>query len=469
MARAIKKHNIDRILHHPSILKGILIMAIPVFLNNFLKSLHDMVDAIFVARMPVDSQATLDAALTALNIHWPVYFLFMAFGTGLGIATVAMVSQYVGAGKKELATAYASKLFMMAMMVSLVAIAIFFFTSDLVVGFNVFAYLMGARGEALDFAGSYFRIRSFDLFFVFMFMVYQAIRQSTGETLYPVILNMGSIVLNMLLTWLFVSRLNMGIDGAAYATLIAHASVTPLIMFDLLTSKRHLRLSIPDMKLSLAVIKDMSRFALPAATGQALNSVGFIIIQSIILFYGNDVSAGFSVGNRIAMLLLNPVVAISTVLAAFVGLNVGHNQPNRAKDSFRVAAWMAVVLMTVGIAIIIPLRGPIIELILNTRVSSSYRIAYEYSVWILLTQPFFGLYQIHVGLFNGSGHPKLTMKMGLVRLWGIRIPLLLALMYLLSPDDYSGVWHAMVISNILILFYAYHLKKQINYEVRVTI
>ncbi len=76
MARNIKKENLERILHHPSILKGIVIMAIPVFLNNLLKSLHDMVDAIFIARMPVPNQSTLDAALAALNIHWPVFNLF---------------------------------------------------------------------------------------------------------------------------------------------------------------------------------------------------------------------------------------------------------------------------------------------------------------------------------------------------------------------------------------------------------
>ncbi|MBE0700396.1 MAG: hypothetical protein IH571_01790, partial [Acholeplasmataceae bacterium] len=148
MARTIKKENIDRILNHPSILKGIVIMAIPVFLNNLLKSLHDMVDAIFIARMPVGNQATLDAALTALNIHWPIYFFFMAFGTGLGIATVAIVSQYVGAKRKDLATRYASKLTLLAILLAFSVMLVFFLTSDQVLGFNLFAYLMGAREEA---------------------------------------------------------------------------------------------------------------------------------------------------------------------------------------------------------------------------------------------------------------------------------------------------------------------------------
>jgi putative MATE family efflux protein len=467
LARTLKKQSIDRILNHPSILKGIVMMAIPIFLNNLLKSLHDMVDAIFIARMPNQAQETLDAALTAVNIHWPVYFLFMALGTGLGVATVAMVSQYVGANRYDLAKKYSSQLIFLAVMVSLLSIFIFFITSDLVLGFNLFAYIMGARGEALDFAGSYFRIRSFDLLFVFIFLVYQAIRQSTGETLQPVLLNIGAILVNIFLTWLFVSRMNLGIDGAAYATVISHVAVTPMILIDLFRSKKHLTISFNLMLPDKETVKDMVQFAWPASAGQAISSLGFVVIQSIILFYGNDVSAGFSVGNRIAMLLLNPVVALSTVLAAYVGLNIGHGQGQRAKASYRVARNASLLLMVIGISIVIPLRHHFIYLILGTYESSSYQIALEYTFWILLTQPFMAMFTCFTGLFNGSGYAKFTLRMALLRLWGMRIPLVFLFMFILPPDNYSGIWFAMIISNIAILFYGNHLKQKINYEVQV--
>jgi len=469
VARPIKKENIDRILHHPSLLKGIVIMAIPVFLNNFLKSLHDMVDAIFVARMDVGSQATLDAALAALNIHWPIFHLFMALAAGLGIATVAMVSQYTGAGRRDLASSYASKLIMLAIIFALIVIGIFFLTSDTLLGFNLFAYLMGARGEALGFAGEYFRIRSYEFIFVFVFIVYQSIRQATGETLYPVILNIGGILLNILLTWIFVSILNMGIAGAAYATLIANAAPMPFVVYDLLMSKKHIRISPKDMMIDKETLYEMSRFAVPASVGQAVSSLGFVIIQSIILRYGDMVSAGFSVGNRISSLLLNPVVAISTISAAFIGLNIGHAQPERARRSYEVSRNLSFVLMVVGIAIIIPLRFPIIELILGTKTSESYEIAGNYAVWILATQPLMALFQSYIGLFNGSGHSNYTLKMSLVRLWGMRIPLVFLFMYLLPPSDYRGIYYAMLISNFLILFYGHYLKKSIRYELQVRI
>ncbi|MBE0700757.1 MAG: MATE family efflux transporter, partial [Acholeplasmataceae bacterium] len=83
------------------------------------------------------------------------------------------------------------------------------------------------------------------------------------------------------------------------------------------------------------------------------------------------------------------------------------------------------------------------------------------------TQPLMGLFQCYVGLFNGSGHSKFTLKMALFRLWGMRIPLVLLFMVILPPDNYSGIWYAMIISNLVILFYGHYLKKSITYEVQV--
>lgn len=467
MARTLKKENIERILHEPSIIKGIVIMAIPVFLNNLLKSLHDLVDAVFIARMPVDSPEVMDSALAALNIHWPIFNFFMALGIGLSIASVSIVSQYLGANRKDLAKSYASKLVFLSILLGILITGIFLLASDLVLGYNLFAYLMGARGDALKFAGEYFRIRSFEFVFVFIFLVYQAIRQASGETLRPVLLNISGIFVNIVLTWLFVSKLGMGISGAAYATLIAQIVVVPLLIIDLFTTKKYVKISLSEMALDKEVIKDMGRFAVPASVGQAVSSLGFVIIQSIILSYGDHVSAGFSVGNRISSLLLNPVVAISSIMAAYIGLNIGHHQPERAKKSYQISRNLSLWIMVIGISIIIPLRNPIIVFIIGTSASRSFDVASEYTVWILLTQPLMAIFQSHVGLFNGAGRPNLTLRMSMVRLWLIRVPLVLILMWVLPKEMYQGIFYAMMISNIAIVFYGHYLEKQINYEVQV--
>ena len=72
--------NLQLVLHDKNILKGLVLLAISIFLNNVLKSLHDLVDAIFAARMEGYSQLELDSALSVINIYFPVNFLFLSVG-----------------------------------------------------------------------------------------------------------------------------------------------------------------------------------------------------------------------------------------------------------------------------------------------------------------------------------------------------------------------------------------------------
>lgn len=459
--------NIERVLHDPSILKGLVLIAIPIFLNNLMKSLHDMVDAIFVARMPGYNQVELDSALTALNIYFPVNFLFISLGIGLSIGTVAIVSQYIGAQKDALARRYASKLFFIGIFIALLVIAFLVLVSDKVFDYHLFAYAMGARDEALAFASEYFFVRAFDLVFVFMFIVYQAIRQAQGETLKPVILNSIGIVLNIILTWLFVAVLNVGVVGAALATVIANVLITPFIIIDLFYSKKHITISLKDMWPDKASIKDVYTFAFPAAFGQGMTAFGFIIIQSLILSYGVAVSSGVSVAARITMLLLYPVVALGQVNATYVGMNIGHKRPERAKKSFQIMRSVSISIMIAGVLVVLPFRNYAISFILGTNTSESFKIGSEFVFWLLMTQPFMAMFQSFISLYNGVGMSRYTMILSLIRLWGLRIPLIFLYMLIFSTGSYEGIYIAMMISNVLIIPIGYYFETKINFEIKV--
>ena len=459
--------NIKRVLYDPSILKGLIILAIPIFLNNLMKSLHDMVDAIFVARMPGYSQLELDAALTALNIYFPVNFLFLALGIGLSIGTVAIVSQYIGANEEALARLYAAKLFFMGIVLAIILILILVIVSDVVFDVHLIAYAMGAREDALAFASEYFLVRAFDLIFVFAFIVYQAIRQAQGETLKPVVLNSIGIILNIVFTFLFIRVFEMGIVGAAFATVLANALILPFILHDLFFSKKHITIDVKEMMPTKESFADMSRFAFPAAFGQAMTAFGFIIIQSLILSYGVSVSSGFSVAARLTMLLLYPVVALGQVTSTYVGMNIGHNKPSRAQKSYMIMRKLSVSLMIVGVVTVLPFRNAFIAFILGTNSSESYLIGTEFVFWLLMTQPFMAMFQTFTSLYNGAGMSRYTMILSLIRLWGFRIPLIILYMLLFKSDGYEGIYIAMMISNILIMPIGFYFEKKINYEIQV--
>lgn len=449
------------ILKDKNILKGIAIMALPIFVSNLLKSLHDVVDSFFLARME-GTEEMVASTLAAINIHWPIYNIFNALGIGLGIAGVGIISQYLGSGKDKTAKDYGAKLLTFSVVLGLIVNVLLFFGAPLI------ASWMGATGYTLDYATTYFRYRSLEFTFVYVFLAYQAIRQASGDTKSPVKLAIYSIFINMFLTWLFVSELNMGIAGAGLSTLIGQAVIIPFAIYDLFFSKVHPRLEKKDLGFDPHIVKEISKFALPSAAAQAFSSLGFAVIQAMILSYGDVVSSGFSTGNRISSLLLNPVMAIGSVVTAYIGQNIGANNPERAKKSYEIARNLSVIIMVIGVLIILPFAKPIAEFIVGTKNASIVSVTVEYSVWILGTQPLMAVFQTHLSAFNGSGNNKYAFIMTFTRLWILRVPLVLFFKYA-TEVGYAGIWYAMVISNLIILFIGSYFYRKVKFQRKVFI
>lgn len=461
--------NMQLVLHDKNILKGLVLLAIPIFLNNVLKSLHDLVDAIFVARMEGYTQLELDSALSAINIYFPVNFLFLSVGIGLSVGAVAIVSQYIGAKRMDLAKRYASRLMLLGVLISIAIVVLLVGVSDVFFDSHLIARAMGAEGIGLIFASKYFLIRSFDLLFIFPFLIYQAIRQAQGETVKPVVLNVIAIMLNMIFTGLFIAVFKMGVEGAAYATVLANAIITPFILYDVFYSKKHITISVKGMAIDHQTIEDVIKFALPASFGQGMTAFGFIIIQSLVLSYGVEVSTGFGLGARFTTLLLYPVIALSNVNATYVGMNIGQNNAERAKRSYLITRRLSLFIMIIGISIMIPFRGTVVAFIIGNNVSSSYFIGAEFALWFLLTQPFMAIFQTFIGLFNGAGLSKYTMRLSLLRLWVFRIPLVLLFMAMFEPGNYTGIFYALILSNIFVLPFGFYYESKIRYEMQVTL
>ena len=451
-----RKYNM---LQNPKLIKVMIIMSLPLFFSNLLKSFHDIVDSFFIARMDA-SLEIMQSSLAAINIHWSIYNLFNAFGIGLAVAAVGIVSQYVGAKQETEATIYSAKLVSFSFVIGIIVTALLYFSAPLI------ANMMGAQNHTYTLFVRYIRYRSFEFPFYFVFAIYQSIRQARGDTISPVLLSVASIIWNLILTWILVGYMNLGITGAGISTLTAQIVIFPFVIYGLFFSRKHPRIYIKDLGFDKDIIKEIARFALPSAFSSMISSLGFAVIQSIILSYGEVVSSGFSTGNRISSILLNPAMAIGSVQAAFVGQNIGHGNKERAKQSYRSARNISVLFMLIGIAIAIPLAPQIIELIIGNKSLEINRVAREYSIWILATQPLMAMYNNYMSLFNGSGNNKYSLIMSLVRLWLMRIPLVLFFKYF-TNIGYSGIWYAMAISNIVILALGYYFYTKVSFEKKV--
>lgn len=445
------------ILYRDPIWKGLIYLSFPVFLVNILKTLHDIVDGIFLGMVEGTTDAGTSLATSmqsAVALTWPIFFIFISFGMGLSVAGNALIGQYVGKGDYETAKKYSN---------NTVFIALFLGVVFTIVAFSLAPYilkLMGAEGSDLTFAITYLRIRSFELPILFLIFAFEAVRRATGDTVTPVIVNAIGIVLNIILTPLLVLTFNLGVTGAALSTVLAHVTILPAVIFFLLKSKKSLTVNFNIKQLNKTIVKDIFDIGIPASAGQSIQAVGFVILNSLIYAYGTNVSAAFFIGNRISSLVMFPVSAVSSIVAIYIAQNVGAENVPRAKKSVRQGIIMSVLMMVIGISMLLPLSEFIVNLFSNDKDTIDF--AKTYVFWIGIGLPLMALFQVYLSAFQGSGETKKSFVLAITRLWVLRLPLiLLANKYTdLGP---MGIWYAMLISNILAALVGAYLYSKVKF------
>jgi putative MATE family efflux protein len=453
--------NTQKMLTNKNIWLSMFLLSLPILINNLIKSLNGMVDIYFIARMP-ESNETIESAIAALSLHEAFNNVLLALGVGLSIAAIAVISQYLGAGRLDKAKLNAGQFAFLSVVVgaflNVVILSISWFALD----------WLGAKGQTYTYGLEYFNIRAYEQIAVVFFMVYQAIRQSQGSTIFPVVLNILGIVLNTILTWYFVEVLQMGPYGAGLATLIGNFAFVPLMIWDLIFRKKYITLGIKDVIPQKQSIIEIVPFAYPAAISQAITFFGFLLIQSFVLStFGEEISTAFATGNKLSQLLMNPIYAITTIAAVYIGTNVGHNQPERAMRAYNESKILCFVLTCIAIGIAIPFRVPFVTLLIGESNPELIETSAEYTFWLLITQPFMALFQNYMAIFNGSGQSKLGLQAQSVRLWVFRIPMIIFLWLVFPAMGHSVIWTAMNISNVLSLFHAHYLKSHIKLDVTV--
>lgn len=470
------------ILKDPNIVKGILLLSLPIMINNFMRVFHDLVDTFFVGKIPGYNAESI----SAISATMPITFMYIAIGIGLSIAGTALISQYYGNGQFETARKYATNLLIIAIGIGLILNILSWFLAPV-----IFRW-MGTEGYVYENAVAYIRVRSFELTPVLVFFAFRAIRQASGDTITPTYLGVGALVLNMILTPFLVleditlfgeavsvfglftmnipeiaiNGLGLGVAGAAFATLIANTLLLPIGIVILFKSMTGVTISmqyiIPEKKAS----NDLIITAIPASAGQAITAVGFAVLNGFIIDYGTEVHSAFSIGNRISSLFLMPVMAIGGIMASYIGQNIGNLNPERAKKAFYQGTLVSIVIMSIGSIIGLFIREELARFFLEDQAALALSI--EYMFFLMIGLPLMAIYQAYIGLYNGSGKTIYTLIIGVTRLWLLRLPLIYIFKIGTNLGS-SGIWYAMLLSNLIIAVIGYLFMQKITYKPKIDI
>ena len=431
--------------------KVIITLSIPIMVNNFIQTLYNLADAMWVSKLG-------SVQFAATSFVWPIIFLFISLGIGISVAGTSILAQLVGASEYEEANEYATQLMVISMVFSLTFAIIGYFLSPFIVGW------MGGTGDLAKYSNIYLKISFLGFPFVFLFFIFNSIMNAQGNTLAPTILSGVSAIINVVLDPIFIFTLDMGVAGAAIATVISQAVLVIAGVFILKYRSHLIKLDFKDFKFDKRKLKKILNIGLPATIGQSGSALGFAVLNSFIASYGTSTLAAFAMVNRITSLIMQPPMGIGAALTSIVGQNIGANQFDRVMEAFKKSTTIVLTIGILGTGFLLWKDQGIIDLFMRNKDDMEVIVqGISYLRYISLSMPLMGMFSIFQGLFQGSGHTKYSMAMAIGRLWFIRIPMILIFKHFTNWGP-TGIWFSMSFSNLLICIYGYAVYKSNKWQ-----
>ena len=321
--------------------KHILRFALPILAGSLLQQLYNTVDTIIVGKFYGED------ALSAVGTTVSFTFLFLALALGFSSGNGIVVAQYYGANDEKQVRANASTGILLLMGMGVIATVI-----GILIARPAYTHLVAVPEELLEQTLVYFRVYAIGLTFQFGYNIFSAILRAVGDSAATLYFLLISSVLNIVLDLLFVAGFHWGVMGAALATDIAQAASFAAAYFYMTRKYPIFRFRIREFTWDIRLAVKTIIVGFPIALQMIIASFGMTFIQRAVNGFGKEMTASFTVGQRIEMYLNLPCNAFQTTLATYAGQNIGAGKLDRVKLGVRQTI-LIVLAMTVCISALV--------------------------------------------------------------------------------------------------------------------
>lgn len=412
--------------------------AFPLLVGNFAQQLYSTVDSVVVGKYcsverngynGVDALAAVGVSMPIINL---LLVLFIAISTGAGI----LVAQYFGAKDKEkLSDCIGTSVTLVA--VSAVIIA--------VIGIPVSRPLLSiinTPDKYLGLAASYLQITFLGILGVAFYNIVSGILRGLGDSFYPLLYLLVSAALNIVLDIWFVAGLGWGVQGVAWATIIAQTVSAILCIIRLNNMKDIVELKKDTLLPKFSVGKLIIKLGLPSGITQAVFSLAMVFVQSLTNQMGDFVPAINVAIMRVDGFAVLPAFTFGLAISTYIGQNLGAKKTDRLKSGERAALLLALGTSMVIVLALLLFGRQLIEIFINQENTDPdvYRNVVELGgrgLKILAAGYIaMGITQIYGGILRAAGDTVSTMVISLITTVVVRVPLA----YILAYFNRSQSW-----------------------------
>ncbi|MBQ5328476.1 MAG: MATE family efflux transporter [Oscillospiraceae bacterium] len=314
-----------------SIWKCMVSFAIPVFIGHLFQQLYNTADSIIVGNF-VGKEA-----LAAVSSSGNLIFMMTGFFMGLCMGAGVIISRYLGARdfEKMQKTIHTAVAFALCCGVTLSVLGLWLAPKLLI--------LMKTPENVLPLSITYFRIYFFGSFFSLTYNVCAGILQAVGDSKSPLRFLIIASITNIILDLIFVGVFNLGVAGAAVATVISQMLSAVMGFRKLVKSEGYYKLHLNKIRFDLSRLKEILHQGIPSGINNSIISIANVVVQSNINAFGDTAMAGCGSYSKIEGFIFIPIMSFAMAITTFIGQNLGAGNHERALKGSRFGILAAVV------------------------------------------------------------------------------------------------------------------------------
>lgn len=330
-----------------------LSMGVPMILSMMLQAVYNIVDSAFVSNMKGNGEA----ALNALTLAFPVQMLMVAIGIGTGVGTNALLAKSLGQDNREKASYVAGN----AMFLGAVIYAVFLLFG--IVGVNAYVSSQTNNKEIAGMAVDYLRICCIISVGVVYFAMFEKLLQATGRSQFSTIAQVAGAVINMvldpILIYGYLGLPAMGVQGAAYATVIGQIVSMLLGLIFHLKFNKEVDNGLKFIKPIGKIIKEIYSIGLAAIIAQALMSVMTYGLNIIFGKIDTNVVTAYGLYYKIQQFILFAAFGLRDAITPIISFNHGMGSRKRINDGIKYGMTYTLVIMLAGLVLLEVFAGPL--------------------------------------------------------------------------------------------------------------
>jgi len=427
--------NSKNILGTEPIGRLLLKYSVPAIIGMMVNALYNVVDRVFIGNIP----GVGPMAITGLGVTMPIMSIIIAFGTLIGVGATTNVSLKLGEGDKNKAEQIVGNAISLA--VSIGILITIFGTIFL----NKMLTVFGASQSTIGYAKSYMSIILIGAVFNIMSMMFSNLIRGDGNPKLSATIMAAGCFMNIILDAIFIFGFNMGIQGAALATIISQAVSTTWGLIYYLRGKSNVEFKKTNLKLDGTIIKTIFAIGMAPFAMQLANSMVQLMFNTSLKVYGGDLAIGaMATISSINMLFVMPAFGFVQGMQPIVGFNYGAKKYDRSKKTLKISLILATFVFVLG-ALFIQLAPQVLvgafskdQELMNITVNGLRKYAFA--------MPIVGISIVGSNFIQSIGKAKMSMLLGLLRQVIVLIPMVMILPNFLGLN---GIWLAQPTADVV--------------------